>query len=79
MAYIGVFEAKARLSELIDGVIAGRKVTITRYGKPVARLVPADARPPRSRRALVEDIRRFRATIKFGRLNLRALFEQGRR
>lgn len=34
---IGVFEAKAHLSELIE---AGEPVTITRYGRAVATLVP---------------------------------------
>jgi prevent-host-death family protein len=79
MADIGVFEAKARLSELIDGVVAGREVTITRHGKPVARLVSAHGAPRKGRRAVVDEIKRFRATLKTGRVNLRALIEQGRR
>ena len=32
-------EAKARLSELIDAVTDGEEVLISRYGKPVAKLV----------------------------------------
>ena len=35
-------EAKARLSELIDKVEAGNTVEITRRGKPVAKVVPAE-------------------------------------
>jgi prevent-host-death family protein len=40
MKVLGVFDAKNRLSELIDG---GEPVTITRHGKPVAVLTPVRA------------------------------------
>lgn len=39
MKHFGTFEAKNRLSALLDMVEAGEEVTITRNGKPVARLV----------------------------------------
>ena len=39
----GVYEAKTRLSELIERVAAGEEVVITRHGTPVARLVPPAA------------------------------------
>ncbi|TCZ56772.1 type II toxin-antitoxin system Phd/YefM family antitoxin [Roseicella aquatilis] len=42
---VSVAEAKARLSALLDAVEAGEEVTITRHGRPVARLV--GPRPPR--------------------------------
>jgi len=38
---LGAFEAKTRLSELLVRVEAGEHVTITKHGRPVARLVPA--------------------------------------
>ncbi|MGI9186421.1 MAG: type II toxin-antitoxin system Phd/YefM family antitoxin [Gaiellales bacterium] len=37
---VSVYEAKTHLSRLIGDVEAGREITITRHGKPVARLVP---------------------------------------
>lgn len=40
MSEIGVFEAKNKLSALLDDVEAGAEITITRRGRPVARLVP---------------------------------------
>ncbi len=40
MREVGAFEAKTHLSELLAAVEAGETVTITRRGKPVARLVP---------------------------------------
>lgn len=39
MREIGAFEAKNRLAELLDAVAGGEEITITRRGKPVARLV----------------------------------------
>ena len=44
---ISVREAKARLSALIAGAMKGETVTITRNGRPVARLVPV---APKGRR-----------------------------
>ncbi len=41
MITVGVFEAKARLSELLKKVEAGMQVLITRDRKPIARLVPS--------------------------------------
>lgn len=38
MKTLQLHEAKARLSELIDAVLAGEEVIISRYGKPVAKL-----------------------------------------
>ncbi len=35
-----IFEAKAKLSELLRQVKAGREITINERGKPIARLVP---------------------------------------
>ena len=39
MKHVGVFEAKTKLSALIDEVEKGGEIVITRHGKPVARLV----------------------------------------
>lgn len=52
MIEVGTYEAKARLSELIDKAEAGETVVITRHGKPVVRLV-ADQE---ARRAKVGEI-----------------------
>lgn len=40
MREVGAFEAKTHLSELLAAVAAGETITITRRGRPVARLVP---------------------------------------
>lgn len=42
MTAIELAGAKAHLSELVDRVISGEAIEITRRGKPVARLVPIE-------------------------------------
>jgi prevent-host-death family protein len=60
---VGSFEAKTKLAELLDRVAGGETVTITRHGKPVARLVPAGVEEDERarRRALIDEIKRKRA------------------
>lgn len=40
MVSIPITEAKAKLLSLVDTVLAGEEIEITRHGRPVARLVP---------------------------------------
>lgn len=39
MKTLQLHEVKAHLSELIEAVMKGEEITISRYGKPVAKLV----------------------------------------
>lgn len=41
MRTVGIVEAQDQLAPLLDRVEHGETITITRHGKPVARLVPA--------------------------------------
>ena len=50
VARVSIYEAKTRLSHLVDRALRGDQVVITRHGRPVARLVPAA--PPRRPRRL---------------------------
>lgn len=51
MADVSIAEAKAKLSEIVAAVEAGETHVITRRGKVVAKIVPADAHvvAPRSK------------------------------
>ncbi len=51
MDEVGAFDAKNRLSELLDKVERGEEITITRRGKPVAKLVPVQGDTERQRRS----------------------------
>lgn len=48
---INVYQAKTKLSELLDRAAAGEEIVISRHGRPVARLV-AYAPAPGKRRKL---------------------------
>ena len=43
MDEIGAFDAKNKLSALLDKVERGEEIVITRRGRPVAKLVPVNA------------------------------------
>ena len=47
MYVIGAFEAKNTLGSLLDRVEHGEEILITRHGKPVARLIPNEAKTDR--------------------------------
>lgn len=82
MEKVQLFEAKARLSELVDRAEAGKEIVITRRGRPVARLVPARSGRRREveRDAIVDEIEAFAKTVKVKRrFNLRKLIEDGRK
>jgi len=44
MTTVGLAEAKAKLSELVDQVERGEEVVLSRYGRAVAKIVPVE--PP---------------------------------
>lgn len=49
-----VYEAKTRLSRLIDRAAKGEEVVITRHGRPVARIVPVGAGGARRKLGLLK-------------------------
>jgi prevent-host-death family protein len=42
MIEVGAFEAKNKLSALLDRVEKGEEIVITRHGRPIAKLIPAN-------------------------------------
>jgi prevent-host-death family protein len=79
MREIGAFEAKNKLGALLDAVERGEEVTITRRGKPVARLVRAIPKFDRAAaRAAAARIRRRRKGITLGGLTIKDLINEGR-
>lgn len=77
---VGTFEAKNRLSALLDEVAKGGEVTITRRGKPIAGLVPAQPGPDRdkARRAADAILARSKG-VTLGGIGLKELVDDGRR
>ncbi len=78
MRQVGVYDAKTQLPRLLEGVERGETVTITRHGKPVARLVPV---VPRRRPAseAIAALFAFREEHTLDGLNVRELIDEGRR
>jgi len=77
--FMGAFEAKNRLSELLNLVAGGQEVVITRRGKVAARLVGPGNGDERAGENWVEQARRIRAKTKQDRKGIRELIELGRR
>jgi prevent-host-death family protein len=78
---IAAFDAKTRLSELLDRAAKGETFQITKHGRPVGKLVPPDAaRDPEVIAEAVQRLKRFRGTFKgMGRDALIALKHEGHR
>ena len=69
MESIGIYEAKSRLSELVEKAEAGQEVVITRRGRPVVKLVRAKRQKEQvdsERSALIDEIITFSRTCKVG-------------
>lgn len=80
MTQVGVFEAKNRLSALLDAVERGGEVVITRRGKPVARLTAHEPGFDREKaRRAAAGLRAARAGARLDGLSIRDLIDEGRR
>ena len=75
MTTVGLFEAKQRLSELVERARLGETIAITRRGVVVARLTSTAS--PQSREDIVGTIRSARKGVRLG-ASLRKLIEEGR-
>ena len=77
MRTVGLFEAKQKLSELVQRARGGEKIGITRRGELTAVLVPAT--PETSLRDVFQDIERIRKRVKSSRsVEVKELIEEGR-
>jgi prevent-host-death family protein len=78
MITVGAFEAKTRLSALLDRVAAGEEVVITKHGKPVARLVGARDLDRARVNDAFEKLKALRKGTTLGGLSWKALRDAGR-
>jgi prevent-host-death family protein len=80
MASIGAFEAKTHLSDLLDRVARGEKITITRHGVPAALLIPIEEKEAKlTHQEIVEGMRALRKRVKPGKMSVRDMVKEGRR
>lgn len=82
MKTVGAFAAKTHLSQLLDEVEQGQRITITRRGVPIAVLAPANgARQHKTPAEAVAAIRAFqeRTKLSLGGMSIREAIDEGRR
>ena len=79
MREVGAFEAKSKLGTLLDWVENGEEVLITRRGKAVARLVPAEPGFDRAKaRRAADGIIEARRGVTLGGIKIKDLVNEGR-
>jgi len=77
MRKVGLFEAKQKLSELVERASSGEKIGITRRGKLAAFIV--SARSDVTPQEIFDDIERIRKRARrTKKLNVKNLIEEGR-
>lgn len=77
MSTVSAYEAKTHLSALLERAAAGEAITITKHGRPLARLVPV---PQRADLAVIAaEMRSLRDSIGAEPFDVRTLIEEGRR
>lgn len=78
MKSVGLFEAKQKLSELVDRASQGERIGITKRGKLTAVIAPAIETP--NLKEIFEDIEQVRKQITGSKrkFNARELIEEGR-
>ncbi|PZS25739.1 MAG: type II toxin-antitoxin system prevent-host-death family antitoxin [Pseudonocardiales bacterium] len=78
MTTVGAYEAKTHLPRLLQQVEAGESIVITRHGRAVARLVPADQRSA-DPDEVITALRVARKGVRRGRTSVRRMIDEGRR
>jgi prevent-host-death family protein len=78
MKEITAVEAKVRFGSVLDAVERGEEVVVTRNGKRVARIVPANE-PGMSREEAVKRLAEFGKGKFLRGLDLRAMRDEGRK
>jgi len=56
---VGAYEAKIHLPALLERVQRGEQITITKHGKPIARLVPIKRVDPDRRGKAIDKLKEF--------------------
>jgi prevent-host-death family protein len=77
MRTVGLFEAKQKLSELVERAGKGERIGITRRGKLAAFLVPVQ--PERTLRESFDELAKIRKKVRLPKgLTIKAMIEEGR-
>ncbi|MGH8673652.1 MAG: type II toxin-antitoxin system Phd/YefM family antitoxin [Burkholderiales bacterium] len=76
---IGIYEAKSRLSQLVEKAEAGEEIILTRRGRPVAKIIQVGAPARGGRALLLREIRKLARRVKIpGAVDIRDVLAEGR-
>lgn len=76
---IGIYEAKSRLSQLVEKAEAGEEIVLTRRGRPVARIVNVGPSRRPSRSALLRKIQALSRRVRIpANVSIKDLVSEGR-
>jgi len=79
MESVGAYEAKTQLSKLLERVMKGERITITKHGVPVAVLQPPDPGTSTDVKSVISEIRSSRKKHSLKGESLKSLIETGRK
>ncbi len=79
MQTVGAYEAKTYLPKLLERVLKGERITITKHGVPVAVLQPPEPERAADTGSVIHELRQFREQHSLGGITIREMIEEGRR
>jgi prevent-host-death family protein len=81
IATVGACDAKIHLSKLLERVAGGESIAITRYGQPVALLIPPPGHDVENQgfKTAVARWREVRKGVRLNGLRVRHMIDRGRR
>ena len=79
MIEVGAFEAKTHLSALLEKVKNGEEILITKRGKAIARLIPAEQANQSEVGSIIDELYSLRKQVKLKGLDWKTLRDDGRR
>lgn len=79
MKSVGSYEAKTHLPRLLDEVVAGARIQISKNGKPVAMLVPLSEVREEECESTIARLKAFRRGRRLDGVKVRDLIREGRR
>lgn len=75
---VGAFEAKTHFSALLEEIEQGNEITITKHGRPVAKLVPVGDRQRMTPREAIDGLLKLQRRLKL-KGNWKEFRDAGRR
>ena len=80
MNSISYYEARTHFSELLDQVARGKRILITRRGRPAALLTPPPEEARKDVKQVIREMKALRRGNTLGKgVTIRDLIEEGRR